>query len=417
VAQATRARGPSDTVWVSRFERNFVRTLAVALVLHLPFLPLPIFEWARLALFGGAGDYDDPDAQAIVPIDLDLLGKDLVSEPTAAAPPAAPGLFPSLSATPPPPKPPPPKPPPPPAETPDAGPPPPPPPIKDPVSAAGAVGKIAAKDPNVQVLVSGSVLRKHEMGAWMAGLLVQIPEWRAFFEGSPVDPVRDFNHLLITAPYLKKDTSKVVAVMEYNLSPDLARDAIDRVLRRTNGVWLEDAPVTTARAKVGGVPRLFALLPEHRLLVVLPADAMDQLARLKQAKPFRSSAEGVVVSMLTPAGPFKDFLPLPPTLKWLRFAVTPTADGGADLAIDVGDRSADEARDHAAVLTRLIEARRKVSVLGLAEVEIIDPVTFIADRDVIRARVHLQPQKLRLIMAWVSQKAEERARARQGTEH
>ncbi len=276
------------------------------------------------------------------------------------------------------------------------------------MSAAGGVGKISAKDPNVQVLVSGAVLRKYEVGAWAAGLLVRIPEWRAFFEGSPVDPIRDFNHLLITAPYFRKDTGKVVAVMEYNLSPTLVRDAVDHVLQRTNGVWLEDAPVTAAQAKVGGVSRLFALLPERKLLVVLPADAKDQLAGLKKAKPFRSGAEGVVVSMLTPAGPFKDFFPFPETLKWLRVAVTPTADGGADLALDAGDRSADDAKDHALVMSGEVEARRKISVLGLTSVEIIDPVTFTAVGDVIRARSHLQPQKMRLIMSWLSQKAEER---------
>ncbi len=88
MAQATRARGPADTVWVSRFERTFfVRALIVALILHVPLLPLPVFEWARLALFGSAGDYDDADAAAVVPIDLDLLGKDLTAEAPAPSPP------------------------------------------------------------------------------------------------------------------------------------------------------------------------------------------------------------------------------------------------------------------------------------------------------------------------------------------
>ena len=47
------------------------------------------------------------------------------------------------------------------------------------------------------------------------------------------------------------------------------------------------------------------------------------------------------ISMLTPARPFRDFFPLPESLKWLRLALTPTADGGVDLAIDAGDASRD----------------------------------------------------------------------------
>jgi hypothetical protein len=379
-------------------ERAFRVTLAVAFLLHVPLLPLRVFDWVRISLFGAPADYDDPDAGAIIPIDLDLQARDLVAE---APPPAPP---------PPPPKP---------VPAPvgeglaDAGASPPkhpaeppgPRPLVDPVSAAGGAGKIAAKDPNIQILFAGNVLRKHAIGPWAAGLLVKIPEWREFFEGSPVDPIRDLDHLLITAPRFKGDTSKLVAVMDLNLSPDLAREAVDQMLRRTNGVWLEDTPVPAARARVGGAPRLFALVPERRLLVVMPADAMDQLDRLKHSKGFRNSSEGVVVSMLTPARPFKPFFPLPETLKWLRLALTPTGDGGADLAFDAGDRSHVDAEAHAAVLTREIEARRKIDILGLASMEIVGPVTFAAEGDVIRARTHLPPQKLQLIMDWVAQSA------------
>jgi hypothetical protein len=388
-------------------ERAFVLALAVALVLHLPLMPLRIFEWLSIAFRGEAHDYDDRDAQAILPIDLDLLARDLVPE-APKAPPSAPSAGPSsegaadagaprdAGA---------PKPSAPPShETSDAGPR----PLADPTSAAGGAGKIAAKDPNVQVLIAGNVLRKHDLGPWAARLLVNIPEWRGFFEQSPVDPIRDFNHLLITAPRFQGDSSKLVAVIEYNVSSDLVRDAIDQVLRRTNGVWLEDAPVTTARARVGGAVRLFAELPERRLLVVLPEDAMDQLERLKRAKGFRNSAEGVIVSMLTPAHPFRDFFPLPESLKWLRVALTPTPDGGADLALDAGDRSNDEARAHAEVLTKELEARRKVNVLGLTSFEVVDPVSFAADGDVIRGRTHVARSKLHMIMGYVEQKARER---------
>jgi len=398
VVQARRARGSGDTV----ANRPFVLALTVALLLHLPLVPTRFFEWARLALFGSVADYDDADAGAIIPIDLDLQAEPV---PTAAPeppplPPPAPK--PGVDGTPdagaphdggvprhpdPPPEPPP---------VVDAGPA----PLPDPVGAAGGAGTIAAKDPNVQMLFNGNVLRRYPLGAWAARLLVNVPEWREFFEGTPVDPIRDLNHLLITAPRFRGDTSNLVAVMELAISPDLTREAVDSLLHRTEGVWLEDVPVPTARARVLGAVRLFALVPQRRLLVVLPGKGMDQLSRLKQSKGFKNSAEGVVVSMVTPSRPFRGFFPLPETLEWLRLALTPTADGGADLAIDAGDRSAEDARLHAPVLTREIEARRTVSLLGFS-IAIVDPVTFTAVGKVIRARSHVTPQQLQAIMSWV----------------
>jgi hypothetical protein len=386
------------------------------LLLHLPFVPLPSFEWLRMALFAHAGDYDDADAEAIIPVDLDLLGETHgIEPPVTPPPPASPegsdaGVPHDGGA----PK----KPPPPPLPDagpppiPDAGPPPAPdagaPPIAEPSVLAGGAGKISAKDANVQLLLAGKVLRKHELGAWASRMLRMVPEWRAFFEGSPIDPIQDLDHVLITAPRLKEDSSDLVAVMEHHLSPEAVYAAVDGVLRRTNGVWIEDAPVTAARAKVGGAVRVFALLPQRHLLVVLPAKAMDQLPRLKQARGFRNSAEGAVVSLVTPARPFKDFLPLPESLRWLRLALTPTADGGADLAIDAGDASRDAAVADAEILSREIEARRKVDLFGFGSYEIVDPLQFVAEGKVIKARTHLTPQKMRVIMSFVEGKAKER---------
>src|SRR6185437_3405335 len=153
--------------------------------------------------------------------------------------------------------------------------------LVDPVRAAGGAGKFAASDANVQILLSGSALRKHAIGPWAARLLVMIPEWRPFFEGGPVNPIRDFDHLLLTAPRLAVDNSKLVAILDYNVSTDLARDAVDRVLHRTGGVWVEDAPVPTARARVAGAPCYIALVPGRHLLAIMPGDRKDMLGQLQ----------------------------------------------------------------------------------------------------------------------------------------
>ncbi len=52
-------------------------------------------------------------------------------------------------------------------------------------------------------MIAGNVIRKHQLGASFARILVLIPEWHQFFADSPIDPIRDLNHLLITAPRLR----------------------------------------------------------------------------------------------------------------------------------------------------------------------------------------------------------------------
>ena len=76
----------------------------------------------------------------------------------------------------------------------------------------------------------------------------------------------------------------MVAVMDFNVPDAKIKSAVDIIVNSVNGEWLDDTPVPTARAKVGGGDRLFAIVPGKRLLVVLPFEAKDQLEGLKKTK-------------------------------------------------------------------------------------------------------------------------------------
>jgi hypothetical protein len=409
--------------------RAFAIAVTVAFILHLPFLPTNLGEWMQRMMQGSAADYDDHDASAIIPIDLDLMN----DEPSPSA---------ESTAPPPPPTPPPPAPTgdtativdagapdaeaprkkrPPPSDAGiadagpiedagvvDAGPP----SVRDPIAAAGGAGKISAKDPNVQVLIAGNVIRKHQLGAAFAQILVLIPEWHQFFADSPIDPIRDLNHLLITAPRFRGDTSKVVAVMDFNVPEAKIRGALDLIVNSVNGSWLDDTPVPTARARVGGGDRLFALVPGKKLLVVLPFEAKDQLEGLKKSKGFPNSKVGIAISMVSPARPFKGLFALPDTLKWLRVAVTPTADGGADVALEGGDASEADAQKHAPEITRAFDSVRVVSLV-ITTLELVDHAEFVAEGASIKAQVHVSEAQLRRVvgMALMQLNAQARDRA------
>ncbi|WP_437820275.1 hypothetical protein [Sorangium sp. So ce1078] len=418
--------------------RALATAAAVALLLHLPLLPTPLFSWLE-AMFALRGELTDYDAgETIVPIDLDLLADDpsaVAAAPSATGGEAAPGGAGAAAPATPPPAPSPPA-----AsasaapEAPDAGAPEPPrrrppgdagpdaagdggtddsdlPNLRTPLNVAGAPGKLASKDPNVQVLIAGDRLRSHELGDWFGRILTTIPQWQSFFQDTAVDPIRDIDHLLIAGPQLR-DSSKVVAVMDYRAPEEAMRAAVDVVVQRSNGSWIEDAPVPAARATADRSERIFAMVPNRRLLVVLPAEEEDQLSKLKSMKGFnKSSAAGIVISMLTPANAFRGVQALPRSIAWMRLTVTPTKDGGADLALTAGDESAEDALAHAQELTRTLNAIRTIN-LGITKIDVVDEVTFNTDGKVIWSKLHVTNRQLKLIMGFVEQAMRDQAAAR-----
>ncbi|WP_437603425.1 hypothetical protein WMF28_17670 [Sorangium sp. So ce590] len=419
--------------------RALATAAAVALLLHLPLLPTPLFSWLE-AMFALRGELTDYDAgETIVPIDLDLLADDpsaVAAAPSATGGEAMPGgAGVAASATPPP------APSPPAASAsaapaaPDAGAPEPPrrrppgdagpdaagdggtgddsdqPNLRTPLSVAGAPGKLASKDPNVQVLIAGDRLRSHELGDWFGRILTTIPQWQSFFQDTTIDPIRDIDHLLIAGPQLR-DSSKVVAVMDYRAPEAAMRAAVDVVVQRSNGSWIEDAPVPAARATADRSERIFAMVPNRRLLVVLPAEEKDQLSKLKSMKGFnKSSTAGIVISMLTPANAFRGVQALPRSIAWMRLTVTPTRDGGADLAVTAGDESPEDALVHAQELTRILNAIRSIN-LGITTIDVVDEVTFNTDGKVIWSKLHVTNRQLKLIMGFVEQALRDQAAAR-----
>lgn len=414
---ATHPRGSGDTPFLGRDagRRALVIFLCVAVLLHAPLVPTRLFDWLRVMLHAGDMEMVDQPGETIVPIDFDLVP----DAPAAPAPPPEPAAPPPALAAPPAaptttggdlPKPPD-KPAP---EPPDAGAPvasadpdagaPKKPSVKDPLAAAGAVGKLASTDPNVQVLIASDRIRKHPLGAAFGKLLTTIPEWKSFFEGTDLDPIRDVDHVLIAGPQFR-DSSKVVAVMDYNVPEPRVKQAIDVIVQRSDpaGSWLEDSPVPAATARADGGDRIFAMVPGKRLLVVMPADAKEQLGKLKSAGNFnKSSAVGIAVAMVTPGRAFKGLpVKVPESLKWLRLAVIPQADGGADVTLELMDESGASASEHMAEMTRTIEAVRTLSIPLLGTVELFGAVDASTEDALIRLRTKVTESQLRRIMTHV----------------
>ena len=460
--------------------RRFVAALWVALLLHLPLLPNNIAGWLRFLLEPRDQEIEEVDGEAIIPIDFDFGPDGPAPAANAEAPPPAPlgeDAIPVFDAGPPPRKrapvadagadadaggP---------ADagggaagaggggagddggapaalppdggaqgtpggadaglvvqhTPDAGPedagadaapaePDAGPAIKDPLAVAAAQAKLF-KHPNVQIWVASDRIRKHELGGHFGRLLTRIPEWKGFFAGTAVDPIRDLDQLLIAGPQLR-DSRKIVAMMYYNVPERKIRGAIDHLIAGSTpkGEWLKDTPVEAARATADRGERIFALVGAKRLLVVLPPEAKDQLAGLKDAKPLGKPGVGILASTITPANALRELpLRLPSTLTWVGISVTPTADGGADLLIEAVDKTPELAAEHAADITQQIETVRKVEVLG-ASFEAFQRVEFVATGKRMRASTHVKVTQLRFLMLKIEEQLDERERKRQERE-
>lgn len=284
---------------------------------------------------------------------------------------------------------------------------------KDPNAISGAPSSLVGKDANVKILIAGDRLRKYELGGMFGDVLASIPQWQSFIGTSGLDPVKDINHMLIAGPQLR-DSRKVVVVMDLSVNDQKARATINGIIQRSNpaGKWLEGTPVPAATAQAAGGERIFAMVPGKHLVVVLPADAKNQLDRVKAIKPFdKSSNIGIALYMVTPANAFRGLpFQIPNTLKWMRVNVIPTDDSGIDVVLEAEDKDATLAREHARQLEDIIETVRKVDVPFIGSYEVLGKTPFTTNGALIRAESHVSRKQLLLILGMAKKHVEAQAK-------
>src|SRR5262249_24993980 len=101
----------------------------------------------------------------------------------------------------------------------------------DPTTLAGGPTALKAEN-NVAITVASGLIRSHELGTQIGQLLTAIPQWKSSFEGTQLDPIRDFDHLYIAGPQLR-DSRRVLAFMDYNVPQSKIRAAIDVLVDRS----------------------------------------------------------------------------------------------------------------------------------------------------------------------------------------
>ncbi len=272
-------------------------------------------------------------------------------------------------------------------------------PIRDPVGLAGAAGKVAPQSPNVSLLIYTDRIRKHPLAQQFGPILASVPQWDSFFAGTHIDPIQDTDRILLAGPQFR-DSSRIVAVVQYNVPQSKVKAAVSALVTRSGsrGAWL-DTKVPAAKAYADRADRFF-VFPSPKILAVVPSDGLDQALKLKATTFPRAKNEAVVFFLKTPRNAFRGLaVRIPESIEWTRCSMTMSEDGGADVHIEAKDQDPASAMSTASTLSQELT---RIAVIPLINKRLLDPVTFRAEGNTVRADIHLSAAQLRTIFSLVA---------------
>lgn len=379
----------------------FRRFLPISIALHFIWaLPWAAILTALLKLLGvqtGDVHWKDVDAPTVIPIDLDFDEGPVADKPATVEPAGEPVKGPGPSASD--------------AGVPETGPPSDaggdaapkpdagsetgdaggPQRIKDPNALAGGLN--ALKPPNkevhVSVLVRMDHLRTHPIGKQLGSRLLKIEQWKPFFEGTGLDPVRDFDALFAFGPRFH-ETSRVSAIIAHN-KPDLAMTLVMQgVAKKFPGSeWIGDDDVPAFRAKIDGAQRVVVQLPGG--LIITPPDGEKQsieLARqlVKKKKKVgdalpKGDADLIVSSFLTK--PSNVLTAIPEDLHDVHVTIRTLKDNGGRIDMDAKAKDAETAKKDAETIKKLIESFVPKGFVGMIARKYVDGYTITTEGDVL----------------------------------
>ncbi|MBX3181800.1 MAG: hypothetical protein KIT72_11940 [Polyangiaceae bacterium] len=284
--------------------------------------------------------------------------------------------------------------------------------IRDPVALSGGAGQVADANAHVRLLVFGDRIRRHPSGPLLGQLLATAEQWSAFFQVAGLDPVRDFDRLLIAAPQLR-DSSHAVIILGHRLKEERVHAAMDKLVRASQGSWPDKS---TAKARVEGADRM--LVQAARGVIVVGPPGIEAAAKkhgrtLKFPNP--EGDEVVSVFLRTPHRAFRGIpFKVPESLKWVRLRLVPTQGGGVVAHLEAQDESAAAARSHAAELQTAVLAVTQIKLpgplaklLGRSEQRLVESVRFTARGDRIEGRVEATRSQLTPLLEAIANYAKE----------
>jgi hypothetical protein len=278
--------------------------------------------------------------------------------------------------------------------------------VKDPNALAGGLNAIKPpnKEVHVSVLVRMDHLRLHPIGKQLGGRLTKIPQWQPFFDGTGLDPVRDFDVLYAFGPRFY-ETSRVSAIVATNKPDEAISLALQAVYKRFKGAeWIGDDDVPAFRAKIDGADRVIVQLPGG--IIITPPDGEKQsidLAHQMVKKKKRvadtlpkGDADLILSSYLTK--PSNVLTSIPEDLHDVHITLRTRKDMGGIVDLDAKAKDAKTAAADAEAIKKLIEGYVPKGFIGALARKYVDGYTVVPEGDVIH--LHHELDGDRVDSAW-----------------
>jgi hypothetical protein len=246
--------------------------------------------------------------------------------------------------------------------------------VKDTLSLVGGLKRTVQGKPNVALVLWFSTMRDHPLGPLVGTILSCNAQWHDFI-GDFVDPLQDFDGVMLTGPRMA-DTSKVTAIVQHRLDEAKLGEVMTALAAKAKQRG-QGGPVATGHAGMVAVrfhadrADRVAFTHPRNVIIVTPPEGFDQLK--DQPEPLSLPAvqgRAMSLTMVTPWRPLRALgLRLPETLSEMRVQISAAQGGGVLAEIEFDDQDAEMAKAHAPELSE------QVRVLGgglfLTDVEFV----------------------------------------------
>lgn len=228
-------------------------------------------------------------------------------------------------------------------------------PIDGPIEAAGKAGKVVENQAYVSITLYADRIREHEVGKRIAALLPSLPQWNDFFPDSSLNPVRDFDRIVVVGPSFY-NSANVIVLLQYNAKPAVVKAAIDKLVKR-RGEWLSRSKVPIAKAYADRADRVF-ILPRPGLVVIVPPSKKDEMLSIRDVGiPNPKGPEAMEATLVNPYKPLARYgLQIPKSVKDARLRLTPLLEGEVKVELQAHDESPEKAEQTAREVSRAINA-------------------------------------------------------------
>lgn len=230
--------------------------------------------------------------------------------------------------------------------------------IEEPVALAGKAGALVEKQAYVSLILYADRIRGHAVGERIARLLPTLPQWQDFFGEGGLNPVSDFDRLMIIGPSFY-NSANVVAALEYNTEPSKVRRAINGLVKR-DGEWLKGTEFPAARAHADRADRIF-MMPRPGFVLVVPPNLQQSANQIKGLPP-PQGPEAMVAYLAKPHRPLARFnVQIPESVEDARVRLTPLSQGRVRLELQAQDASPEQAQATARQVSQAINALADLS--------------------------------------------------------